>query len=230
MIKLILFDIDGTLISAAGAGTEAMNRTLQEMTGIRNGFGHVNCAGKTDPQIVREGAVTHNIDTHERFMREFFAIYPKHLEVTIRERRGHVKPGVRDLLERLEAGNGFCSALLTGNWEEAARIKLGQFSLDHYFPFGAYGSDHEDRNQLLPAAIEKFKKYSGTELSPENCLLIGDTPRDVECAKVNGAPIIAVATGTYPIEHLRKTEADLVLEHLLDHDRILDWISQRQAR
>lgn len=229
MIRLILFDIDGTLIGTGGAGTEAMNRTFEEMTGISNGFNHVNCAGKTDPQIIREGATTHGINTHARFMADFFDIYPRHLEVTVCERKGHVKPGVRNLLERLHESNGFHSALLTGNWEEGARIKLEKFSLNHFFPFGAYGSDHEDRNQLLPAAIAKFKKHHATELLPSECLLIGDTPRDVECAKVHGALCIAVATGPYPLELLRSTEADLVMENLVDDDRIMEWVGQRQV-
>lgn len=224
MPKLILFDIDGTLIGSGGAGSEAMNRTLKEMTGISNGFSHVNCAGKTDPQIIREGAASHGIEPHERFMTDFFAIYPRHLEVTVRERRGHVKPGVRDLLESIRAHDGFCLGLLTGNLEDGARIKLEPFALNHYFPFGAYGSDDEDRNRLLPAAIRKFKDLLGMDLSPDACLLVGDTPRDVECAKVHGALCLAVATGPYSVELLRTTGADLVVESLSDGDLIMKWI------
>lgn len=227
MHKLILFDIDGTLIGSGGAGTEAMNRTLHEMTGIVDGFGHVNCAGKTDPQIIREGAATHGIDTTDGFMSDFFAIYPRHLAVTVYECKGHVKPGVRALLERLQRTEGLVTALLTGNLEQGARIKLEPFSLNHYFAFGAYGSDEEERNLLLPVAVRKFVQIRSAPIFYADCILIGDTPRDVECAKVHGAHCLAVATGPYSMEALYRAKAGMVVGDLFNTDLVIDWIRSR---
>jgi len=104
--------------------------------------------------------------------------------------------------------------LLTGNIEKGARIKLEAFSLNSYFPSGAFGSDHEDRRFLLPIALRRFSKIFKTEISFNQCIIIGDTPRDVECAKPYGAKVIAVATGPYSEEELIKTEADLVVRDL----------------
>jgi phosphoglycolate phosphatase len=125
-----------------------------------------------------------------------------------------MKPGVVDLLDLLK-DRGVSLGLLTGNLEEGARIKLSPFRLNDYFLDGAFGSDHEDRNELLPVAIKKFTSR-GFPYAPEECIVVGDTPRDVICAKVHGAFCIAVATGPYSKEELLRTDADIVFDSFAD--------------
>ncbi|MBI4843076.1 MAG: HAD hydrolase-like protein [Nitrospirae bacterium] len=114
--------------------------------------------------------------------------------------------------------------LLTGNLEQGARIKLEPFGLFKYFSAGAFGSDHEDRDMLLPIAIEKFSKI-GVQAVPQKSVVIGDTPRDVRCAKIHGAHAVGVATGPYSMDELNDAGADLVLESLVDKEVCLEYIN-----
>jgi phosphoglycolate phosphatase-like HAD superfamily hydrolase len=111
-------------------------------------------------------------------------------------------PGVLELLHALKTTDGYWVGLLTGNIQEGARIKLGAFDLDRFFPLGAFGDDHEDRNQLLPIVLERFSKMTGLGLDYRDCVVIRDTPIDVACAKPYGARAIAVSTGSYDYESL----------------------------
>ena len=135
-----------------------------------------------------------------------------------------IKPGVKealDLLRTMEMPLG----LLTGNLEGGARIKLGPFRLNEYFIDGAFGSDHEDRDELLPIAIEKFSR-KGFSFIPKECIVVGDTPRDVRCAKVHGARCIAVATGPYSKEDLLATDADIVLDSLIETEKFVNLLEK----
>jgi phosphoglycolate phosphatase len=226
MTSLILFDIDGTLIHSGGAGTRAMNQTLEALTGIVDGFASVNCAGKTDIQIIREAFANLGLDSGSHFVERFLEHYPSHLRPAVVNPRGHVKPGVERLLQRLEEHDGCYLGLLTGNLESGARIKLGPYGLNRFFPFGAFGSDEEDRNKLLPVAVRRFKELQGIEVAYRDCLVVGDTPRDVDCAAPYGAACLAVATGPYSMEVLEAAGADLVLHDLSDTERIVSWIDE----
>ena len=224
MAKLILFDVDGTLVDSGGAGKEALNRTLLELTGIGNGFHTVSFGGKTDMQILREALSRHGLKMDRRFVLGFFDRYPIHLKAAMATRTSRLKPSVRDLLRRLQGKNGMFLGLLTGNVEAGARMKLEPFSLNSFFSFGAFGDDEEDRNLLLPVAVRRFTAREGVAVSYSDCIVVGDTPLDVACAKAFEAPCIAVGTGYCPIEDLRATNADLVLEDLTDADLIVRWI------
>jgi phosphoglycolate phosphatase-like HAD superfamily hydrolase len=113
--------------------------------------------------------------------------------------------------------------------EEGARIKLEPYGLNPFFPMGAFGSDHEDRNRLLPFAVKRYQEREGTPIKYEDCLVIGDTPLDVICAQTHGAPSIAVATGPYSVEALQDTGAELVVPDLTDTDGISRWILENQT-
>ncbi len=224
MPKFILFDIDGTLIDSGRAGSRALKLAVEELTGISNGFQGVDFAGKTDLQIIRE--VLWNLGLHSRdgLISSLIDLYLVKLRAEVPRVTGHLKPGVNELLLVLQGRKDFFLGLLTGNLEEGARVKLGPFGLNPFFQVGAYGSDEEDRNMLLPVAVRRLHEREGVLIDYRDCIVIGDTPRDVTCARVHGSRCLAVATGPYPIEVLKKTEADLVVSELSDRGLILRWI------
>ncbi len=224
--RFILFDIDGTLTDSAGAGRRALNLAMGEVTGLEDSFRGVGFAGKTDLQIIREGLEKHGLDARDRMISTLAARYLFHLQREVAKGGGHVKVGVREILRSLEDTDGCVLGLLTGNLQEGARIKLEPFGLNSFFALGAYGSDAEDRNLLLPIALRRLRERDGLFLTSHDCVVIGDTPKDVECARIHGASSIAVATGPCPIETLRETGADLVLPDLSDTAGLIDWIQR----
>lgn len=224
--RFILFDIDGTLTDSAGAGRRALNQAMSEATGIEDGFRGVDFAGKTDLLIIREGLEKLGLDARGSMISLVAGRYVANLRSEVAKGGGHVKVGVRGLIEGLQNRDGCVLGLLTGNLEEGARIKLEPFGLNQVFSVGAYGDDAEDRNLLLPIALQRLREQRGLSLNPNDCLVIGDTPKDVECARVHGAPSIAVATGPYSLEVLQETEADLVVPDLSGTARLLAWIQR----
>ena len=224
--KLILFDIDGTLVSVDGAGGRSLNRSLAELTGIVDGFRGIDFAGKTDLQIVREGLRRLDLPHHGEMPHTLVRQYLRNLREELSDGKGHVKVGVMDLLESLESFENIHLGLLTGNYETGARLKLEPFGLNSFFAFGAFGSDCEERDRLLPIAVRRLEESKGISVEYNHCVVVGDTPRDVDCARVHGAVSIAVATGPYTADRLKKTEADLVVSDLSNTERILDWISK----
>jgi phosphoglycolate phosphatase len=221
--KLILFDIDETLIDAGRAGTRSLNIAFNELFSIEDAFKNIRMAGMTDIQIMKEALTTHDLSNDNG---EVDALKKKYLENLSREIDNPwkvMKPGVIDILDSLTS-TSTPLGLLTGNLEAGAKIKLTPFGLRKYFAAGAFGSDHEDRNMLLPIAVRKFSAI-GISAAPEKSVVIGDTPRDVKCAKIHGAHAIGVATGPYSLDDLKEAGADLVLEDLTDKETCLDYIS-----
>ncbi|WP_297212207.1 MULTISPECIES: HAD family hydrolase [Thermodesulfovibrio] len=219
-MKLLLFDIDGTLISAGGAGTRSLNRAFEKVLGIREAFVNFEMAGKTDIQIIKEGLKLHGIIPEKNLIDDLIDSYLMFLQVEINNNSKHIKPGVVDFINFMTGSFSYPMGLLTGNLEKGARIKLEPFALNSYFPFGAFGSDHENRNNLLPIAVERYEKFFKKPINFSDCIVIGDTPRDVACAKPYGAKVIAVATGPFTREDLQKTDADVVVENLSEIDKI----------
>ena len=214
MNKLVLFDIDGTLITAGGAGTRSMNFAFKELFGIEEAFRNISMAGKTDIEIIKEGFTMHGITNWDRNVGTMKNMYLQFLASEIDNPQRRLHPGIRTALEVLQ-NNGMPLGLLTGNLEQGAQIKLGACGIYNYFLDGAFGSDHEDRDMLLPIAIQKFSA-KGFNFDLRECIIIGDTPRDVQCAKIHDAQCIAVATGPYSKEDLRHSGADMVLDSLED--------------
>jgi|Deesub1362B_J571_1020462.scaffolds.fasta_scaffold02992_4 phosphoglycolate phosphatase-like HAD superfamily hydrolase len=233
MIRVILFDIDGTLMHSGGAGRMAMVQAFEEVFGIPDAFDGIGMSGKTDPQILNEAFEKHGLTgdpvKNEQFKHRYFELLQENIRMDLPLKR--VFPGVKELLERLHREKEVLVGLLTGNWEQGARIKLGYFGLWDYFPFGAFGDDSMDRNELLPFAIRRAERLLDARgrpapIAPKRAVVIGDTPSDVRCAKVHGAKAVAVATGSYSKAQLESAGADLVLENLEKPAKILDWIWQ----
>ena len=222
--RLVLFDIDQTLLYSGGAGLRALTRAFEELTGVSNGFRTVTYAGKTDPQIVREALSLHNLPSDDPAVERVIKRYLRYFPQEMAESHAELKPGVPRILDLIQSSDGLSLGVLTGNVEPGARIKLGRFNLNPYFTIGAFGSDCEDRNRLLPVAVERLKRGTGVTVRLEDCVIVGDTPLDVRCAHVYGARCIAVATGQYSAQELEEAGADLVLPDLSDGERAVSWI------
>ncbi|MFH1480991.1 MAG: HAD family hydrolase [Pseudomonadota bacterium] len=213
-MNLVLFDIDMTLINTGEAGLRSLNRAFYEMFSIRDAFAGIETAGKTDIQIMKEGLSVHGLPSGDGILSSIVSGYIRSLKTEINNPRKYIQPGVVELLNALIEIDGLWLGLLTGNLEQGARIKLGALGLSDYVPCGAFGDDNEDRDKLLPIAVEKFKGLMNMDIHYHDCIVVGDTPRDVQCAKLFGAISIAVSTGTYHYESLMETDADYVLKDL----------------
>ena len=221
-MKLLLFDIDGTLLDSGGAGTRALNYAFRELFSLDHAFEGIGMAGKTDIQIIRECLEKHGVPTDNGLIPRMMNAYLTYLKAEIQNSTRHVKPGIHEALSALSGRNGKCLlGLLTGNIELGARMKLEPFALNKYFPSGAFGSDDEDRNRLLPIARRRFEELTGREIPFGDCVIIGDTPRDVHCAKPYGAFSVGVATGPYHYEALEEAGADIVFRDLSDTEAFL---------
>lgn len=221
---LILFDIDGTLLLSGRAGMRAMTRAFSQTFGIGDVFAGESFGGRTDSYLVSKALTRAGLpDTAENHHRFRDAYLPLLAEEIRHPGTGHkgLMPGARELLEALHDYDHLHLALLTGNYREAAEIKLQHFELWDFFEWGAFSDDHADRNQLVPIAKSRAETYDIPVEAIERVIVIGDTPHDVECARVAGATCIAVATGGYTVEQLREAGADQVLQDLSDTGRVL---------
>jgi phosphoglycolate phosphatase-like HAD superfamily hydrolase len=235
MRKLVLFDIDGTLVLTGGAGIRAMNRACEALLGHRDGLAGIPVAGRTDRSILMDvvSRAGHTLD--EGLLGELREKYIGYLREEIEQpgrpqmaeslgSRGNVKavmPGIRELLEALHARDDLFVGLLTGNFEAGARIKLEHFDLWKYFRCGAFGDDSADRNALVPFAVERARRCGLPDIAARHILVVGDTPHDVACAVAVGAVPIGVATGGYTSDRLRESGADIVFEDLSTTEEFL---------
>ena len=214
-MRLVLFDIDGTILTARGAGRRALAAALNEVYGTAGDIERYDLRGRTDPRIVfdlMEGAGLAREAVRER-LDACFEVYARGLAVEVGDGSGVVThPGIADLVRRLAGTPEALVGLLTGNIEAGARIKLAPTGLQPYFRLGAYGSDHLDRRQLPSLAARRAQALTGHSFRPEKVLVIGDTPHDIECARHFGAVAIAVATGQYGRDELEAERPDLLFD------------------
>lgn len=226
--KLVLFDIDGTLVLTGGAGIRAMNRACEELVGHPHALEGIPVAGRTD-RIILSDVVTragHSLDDglleqlRDRYVDNLRAEIEKPGRLQSFESLGPrsgikaVMPGVRELLDVLERRDDVFLGLLTGNFRSGARIKLEHFDLWRYFRCGAFGDDAADRNALVPFAVTRARECGLHDINPADILVVGDTPHDVACALAVGAIPVAVATGGFTSAQLRESGADIVFETL----------------
>ena len=218
MSKLVLFDVDGTLILSGGAGVRAMTRTCEEVFQVRDGFDGISMAGRTDSMILAEAMSRLGIEADDALRARFQERYCARLaeEILLPGPRKGVMPGVRELLDALGRRRDVFTALLTGNFANAARIKLEYFDLWRYFTYGAYSDDSPDRRRLVAVAIDRVRAGGAPAFAPTDVLVVGDTPLDVASAISVGVRAIAVATGVFDEAALRASGAEIVFPDLDD--------------
>lgn len=205
MIRLVLFDIDGTLIRTAGAGREAFARVAETEFAVPDGMADLAFAGRTDPAIVREFFLRHHIEPSPANFQRFFDAYVFWLDHLLPQRSGQVLPGVREGLEGLQRlPHRPVAGLLTGNIRLGAEIKLRHFGLWHWFSVGGFGDDHEDRSQIARLVAQRGSQRLGRALTGEEILVVGDTPSDIACARAIQAKTLAVATGPFSLAELQQ--------------------------
>lgn len=211
---LYLFDIDGTLVDTGGAGMAALKQATQEIFGDEGP--ELDLAGSTDRGIVGNIHRHYGAEFTDEAFENYLEVYHERLAHNLAQGEfdGRVIDGVSPLLQHLAADDAATLGLLTGNTAQGAAIKVRHFGLADYFAFGAYGCDHADRNRLGPIAMQRAEKHAGKSFVADKTWIIGDTPKDIACAKAIGARCLAVATGSFSIAQLESYGADLVVASL----------------
>jgi phosphoglycolate phosphatase len=221
---LVLFDIDGTLLLSGGAGVRAMTRAFAHLFGVEDAFDGIPIAGFTDSfllsRALERAVLPDTADAHQSFRTIYLDMLPEEIAKPGRGRTG-LMPGVQPLVDHIAGANDLHPALLTGNYERAAQIKLAHFGLGEYFSWGAFGEDSPDRTELARLALARAEARAIPRAARDNVVVIGDTPHDVACAKAIGARAIAVATGGYSIEQLQESGADEAFADLSDTAALL---------
>jgi phosphoglycolate phosphatase len=224
--RLLLFDIDGTLIHSAGAGIESLRISLSERFRIDDDLADIEIAGMTDSGIVISILNKHQIPATNENIAAFLDTYVHYLSLELPRRAGLLLPGVLDLLKKLKDRPNLILALLTGNVSRGAKLKLEHYGVWHFFEFGAFADDHHDRNRLGPFAQARAQQRHGVEFRADQTDVIGDTPRDIECGKAFGARTVAIATGSWPKSELAAHKPDFLFDDLSNVDeviRVLGW-------
>jgi len=223
--RLLLWDIDGTLISTGAAGQRAIGRATAERFegGDLNG---VEIAGRTDVGIARQILSKYRTPVNDKSVRSFLDLYVELLAEELPRGKGRVLPGVLDLLEDAATKSDITLGLLTGNLERGAKLKLEFYDLWRFFAFGAYADDHPDRNELGAFALSRAREATGIDFAATQVDVIGDTGHDIACGKAFGARTVAVATGPWSREQLTEHEPDFLFDDLANVDevkKILGW-------
>jgi phosphoglycolate phosphatase len=217
--RLILFDIDGTLLRPGDkVHQQALLDAVEAVYQIKASLEGVPLGGMLDSQIVRLALEKYDVPPDDirsglaETMNQMGTRYVQLLNSD--DRRSWLLPGIEDLLARLE--DAFILSVLTGNASGVARAKLAAANIDHHFPFGAYGDSANLRHELVPVAVEHVQRETGQVPQPSEVVLVGDTPRDIEAARASGSKVVAVATGRYSVDDLADHEPDMVFDDLSD--------------
>jgi phosphoglycolate phosphatase-like HAD superfamily hydrolase len=219
--RLLLFDIDGTLIHSGGAGMHALRAAFKERFDIIDDLRDIEVAGMTDSGIVVSILNKHKIAASNENVSAFLDSYVHFLSRELPRRKGKLLPGVLELLRSLKSRPHLVLALLTGNVCRGAQLKLEHYGVWHFFEFGAFADDHRDRNRLGPFARARAKERHGFEFSAAEIDVIGDTPRDIACGRALGARTIAVATGTWSRDQLAEYQPDFLIEDLSNVEKVI---------
>lgn len=224
--KLVLFDIDGTLLNVGPVNRRVIQDALMEVYGTEGTSATHSFAGRMDNVIIREVLADTELTPEE--IEEKFGLAKAAYIRLFRERATAADVtltlGVVTLLERLASHPDVVVGLLTGNFEASGRHKLRLPGIDHFFPFGAFADDAQHRNDLPAVAVEKAWRITGERFSGRDVVVIGDTEHDINCARAHGALALAVATGTYSLDRLRQHRPDALLENLNQPDRVIGEI------
>lgn len=216
----LLFDIDGTIMTSAHAGTSAMAETAKELFGVEE-ISPLNVHGRCDRGILAElfqGLGVSYEQHHEEFCRRYY----ENLPASLNKNRGRLLPGVKSLLETLHGHDNIALGILTGNLQRAAEIKLQHVAVDQYFSFGGYGDQFADRNDVAAQAVQSAKEAIGPKFSSDRVWVVGDTPNDIRCARSIGAKVLAVETGGGLSGDLSRADPDMLMTDLSNCER---WLS-----
>ena len=227
--RILLFDIDGTLLLSGRAGYRALNRAFEELFAVARGFDDIPVAGMTDETILTaalaRAGVAADRDTRARFHVRYCELFAD--EIHFPGPRKGLMPGVATLLQTLSRYDHVRCGLVTGNFAIPAQIKLEHFDVWDFFHFGAYGDDAPVRDDLVPIAVERARQAGVTVEAAHDVVVIGDTPLDVQCAAAAGARSVAVATGSYDEAALRKSGAHAILADFSDTAAVVDLLLAR---
>ena len=219
--RLLLWDIDGTLINTGAAGQRAIVLATAQRFGGSGDLDGVEIAGRTDTGIAHQILAKYGEPMTEESVTTFLDLYLELLAHELPRSKGQVMPGVLPLLERLERQPDTALGLLTGNLKRGAQLKLEHYQLWHFFAFGAFADDHYDRNELGAFAVTRAQEGTGKKFLPAQVDVIGDTGHDVACGKAFGARTIAIATGSWPRERLAEYTPDFLFDDLSNVDDVI---------
>ena len=222
--RLLLFDIDGTLISSGGAGEAALKDAMLSRFAVEEDLDGIILAGATDGRIARELLEKHSISVSPENVSALLDTYLGHLTERIGRHDGRLLPGIVFLLKVLSERTDVVLALLTGNVSRGAKIKLTHYGVWDFFEFGAFADDHHDRNELGKFARARALERHGEDFPPSRIYVIGDTPKDIECGRAIGACTVAIATGHYSSAELRDHAPDFLFEDLSDTERVVELL------
>jgi phosphoglycolate phosphatase-like HAD superfamily hydrolase len=226
--RVILFDIDGTLMHSGRAGVRGMNAAFLRLHGVAGALDRTTLAGRTDRAIVSDVLRGLGLDPTDEAVRTLKAAYLDHLaaEMSRPVPGAALLPGVVEALDALAVRDDVAVGLLTGNFARGAEIKLGYFRIWSRFGFGAFGDEHVDRRDLVPVARAEAGRAGAAGVPAHRVVVIGDTPADVDCARAHGARSVGVATGPFSRQQLADERADLVLVSLEDTVALVRWIDR----
>ncbi len=221
--RLVLFDIDGTLVHTGGAGMRALDRAFAEEFSIDRAFAGYSFSGRTDRSILRDGFDRHfGREPTDGEIEQTRLAYLRCLDEELVATRDQYRilPGIIPLLDRLRTA-GIPTGLATGNLLEGARKKLEAGGLWHYFPFGGFGSDHEHRGELTRKGIERARHHTGLHIAPAAVFVVGDSPLDVHAARYAGTRCIGVMTGWNTRKEMEEAGPDHLLDDLSDTEAVM---------
>ena len=219
--RLLLFDIDGTLVNTGGAGVMSLRNIVRQRFGAADDLRDIEIAGKTDRAIIRDILRKYGTDPSEENISEFAQRYLADLGHELRRCRGRVLPGINRLLSHLQSQPHIVLALLTGNLKRGAQLKLEHYDLWHFFEFGAFADDHDDRNELGAFAHRRAREKHDHDFDSAEIDVIGDTGHDIACGKAFGARAIAVATGSWSRERLEADAPDFLFDDLSEVEKVI---------
>ena len=222
--RLLLFDIDGTLITSGGAGEWALKDAMLGRFGVEEDLKGIILAGATDAKIARELLEKHGLEASAENAGALLDEYLKHLAGRMSRHEGRLLPGIVPVLEALQSRPEVVLALLTGNLTRGAEIKLTHYGVWNFFEFGAFADDHHDRNELGKFAQARASERHGIEFPAERIYVIGDTPRDIECGRAIGAKTVAIATGHYSLAELAEHKPDHIFQDFSDTRLVLECL------
>ncbi len=229
--KLLLFDIDGTLLDTGGAGMKslaaAMQRTFADAVAASE-MPLIELAGSTDWGILKDLFAHYNIPETAESKERFYRAYLEELGSNLGSPglQGRLLPGIQRLLDSIRRDTLHITALLTGNIRRGAFMKVTHFGIDHHFKFGAFGDDHHDRNCLGPVALRRAMDHYGFSFEPQDVVVIGDTPKDIRCAEAIQARTLIVATGSFSSEELDAHNPHHLFEHFEETEEVLAAIEE----